>query len=121
MAAPRGTDAYRFATKEVEKTEIVLTIKVMPSIAALQEAAHQHYGFDFDTAARTLAFSAWTVEGKACTIYLLDPSVFYMPDQYGHELMHCVFGRWHDQGQPVCNPWYARLLRRKYAGAKSPH
>ena len=39
------------------------------------------------------AFS--TFDGKVCTVHIIKPANKYLPEHIGHELMHCVYGKWH--------------------------
>lgn len=39
------------------------------------------------------AFSVITDE--TCTIHMIDPAVKYMPEFFGHELVHCLYGEFH--------------------------
>lgn len=41
------------------------------------------------------AFSTFDKEKNTCTIHIIKPSLNYMPEHIGHELVHCFYGRWH--------------------------
>lgn len=36
------------------------------------------------------------IKQGVCVIHMIDPRVKYLPEFYGHELIHCSMGRWHD-------------------------
>jgi hypothetical protein len=38
-------------------------------------------------------FSA--INDTTCTINIIDPKVRYKPEEYGHELTHCLYGEFH--------------------------
>jgi hypothetical protein len=42
------------------------------------------------------AFSIVRKNKATCTIYTLNPKVEYKPEFLGHEMFHCLHGRWHD-------------------------
>jgi hypothetical protein len=41
------------------------------------------------------AFSTFNVQTNVCTIHIIKPSVRYLPEHIGHELVHCLYGKWH--------------------------
>ena len=41
------------------------------------------------------AFSKLRYNDKECDIYIYDPEYTYEPEFAGHELYHCIYGRWH--------------------------
>ena len=51
------------------------------------------------TPVNVAAFSVLNKENTDCDIYMLDPKVSYEPEFYGHELVHCVYGVWHQEPQ----------------------
>ncbi len=85
-----AADGYRFEKKEYEQTLVGVRFVVHPSIADLRAAAPREAIVD----GRTLM--AWSKLGKeACEVHIVDPAVSYQPEWIGHEITHCVFGRWH--------------------------
>jgi len=41
------------------------------------------------------AFSTFNKNTNVCTIHIIKPSFRYLPEHIGHELIHCVYGKWH--------------------------
>lgn len=99
-----GADEYRFEKKEYEHTELTVKIVVARSreeFAKLQ-AAH---GLRQETVTatgnkyQTEAFSVLHPRDRECIIFIKDPEWNYQPEYIGHELAHCVWGRWHGDVQ----------------------
>ena len=103
LLSSRGKDGYRFETKEWEMTEF--TVKVYLAKNRDQMNAWRRdagipkprkmptsVGFQRKTVA---AFSKIRFNDKECDIYIYDPEYVYEPEFVGHELYHCVYGRWH--------------------------
>ena len=39
---------------------------------------------------------AWSVlRPSGCEVHIVDPAVKYAPEWIGHEIVHCVYGRFH--------------------------
>jgi hypothetical protein len=45
------------------------------------------------------AFSVIRMNDTKCTIYAMDPKFRYQPEFLGHELVHCIYGVWHEEPQ----------------------
>lgn len=89
----RGADDYYFEEKEYEKTSLGVTIVVMESQKAMEQEASKY--MDRESAKKVAAFGKVQPATNNCTIYIIDPSVSYQPEFIGHELVHCMYGRWH--------------------------
>lgn len=96
-----GADEYRFETKEYEHTSITVDIVLAENRAEFRRLAREH-GLGKTNAvgaAKGLvpaAFSVLHPREKQCTIYILDPEYSYEPEYIGHELAHCIWGRFHN-------------------------
>jgi hypothetical protein len=89
----KGADGYAFEKKEYEKTSLGVTIVVMDSAKDLRKEAEKY--MDKEIAKTVAAFGKISPDTNNCTIYIIDPSVQYEPEFIGHELVHCMYGRWH--------------------------
>tara|TARA_B110000967_G_C18901961_1_gene576517 strand:- start:13523 stop:13912 length:390 start_codon:yes stop_codon:yes gene_type:complete len=95
----RGKDNYWFETKEYQKDLVTITLKVYPNKSALRSAAMLK---GIDDWKDVQAFASLLPQKNKCTIHLVDPKDSYEPEYYGHELAHCIWGRFHEkQNQPV--------------------
>lgn len=101
--AMNGFDNYSFRGGEQMNEQISLQVIVLPNAFALREIAKNKYHFPREEAGHLLAFSVWSPDNNRCKIYIIDPHTLYMPEQYGHELMHCAYGNWHGDYESV-NP-----------------
>jgi hypothetical protein len=83
-------DGYQFKAKEYENKNPNIVFIVHKDEKELHQSAKQ-YGverFRF-----TKAFSI--LKPDACIVHILDPSTHYYPEYVGHEITHCMYGRWH--------------------------
>jgi hypothetical protein len=91
-----GLDDYRYRQMEYDKRDITVHVVYFKSEKELQEIAQK---LNFPVAERAHSLSVTHgPDGKTCTIYIFDPMVKYEPDQAGHELFHCLTGRFHIDG-----------------------
>lgn len=87
-----SADGYWFERAEWVQTSFqtrIVLVRSRETLLKLAPAEAQVQGAEIQ------AFSLITENGRVCTIYTLHPSVRYEPQWAGHELTHCVFGRWH--------------------------
>ena len=89
-------DGYKFGNKEYEQNNLQVKIVVYKSIRDLQISAAKHKVTADD---KTAAFSVLQEipHNNVCTIHILDPKIGYWPQFIGHELTHCIYGRWHKE------------------------
>lgn len=90
-----GLDNYHYDKAEYVKSDIQVHVVYYKSIEELKFRAKQ-LGFPVPDQIRELTITHG-LDGKECTIFMMDPSVKYEPEQYGHGLMHCLTGRWHEE------------------------
>jgi hypothetical protein len=84
----KSPDGYSFAQKETDYKTITVHIVTYSSDEELQKAAKAR--------GVTTEVNAWgTLRGNECTIHVRDPATVYQPQFIGHEISHCVWGRWH--------------------------
>lgn len=85
-------DDYVFEGKEFEHLGFSVKIVPIPSESKFDELKET-----FMPGADGLqAFSTLNPTTNACTIYIKDPLWKYSPEWIGHEMSHCIWGRWHN-------------------------
>jgi hypothetical protein len=86
-----GKDGYTFGEPEFTRTEMRLTVVVHPDVEALRRALPGNVRLDGGR--ELMAFGI--LRQGACEVHVVDPGRAYQPEWMGHELAHCVWGRWH--------------------------
>jgi hypothetical protein len=86
-------DGYSFERKEFTRTVVDLRIVIHPSQADLSSSINVTDGSN----APVMAYSIISPTGNTCTVHIVDPAVKYTPEWIGHEITHCIFGRFHSQ------------------------
>lgn len=91
---PPAKDGYRFEQETFTRTEFPVEVVLLKSERELASAfaARNIKGVDPKSVA---AFAVIRRNDPRCTIYMLDPKVSYQPEWIGHELVHCIYGEWH--------------------------
>jgi hypothetical protein len=85
-----AADGYRFERAEWFRSEQTLAVVAHPNLEELRKAA------DKAGAKGEGKIMAWGAIGKdRCTIHIVDPVKGYAPEYIGHEVTHCIYGRWH--------------------------
>ena len=83
-----SADGYTFGKAEWIRTDSKISFVIHPSAKALQAAFPGGKGTD--------KLAAWSlIRGDTCIVHIIDPAVSYEPEYIGHEITHCVYGRWH--------------------------
>lgn len=91
--ANRGADGYEFKQAEYFYSGIRVEIVEHPSATEFYRAAARA-GARAEDGATLYAFAELYPPNR-CRIHILDPRIDYRPEWLGHELAHCVYGRWH--------------------------
>lgn len=87
-ACGQPADGHRFERKEFERSRPDITIVLHPSVADLRAAA--------PPSARHKYLRGWSVITRTgCELHVVDPAASYRPEWLGHEVAHCVWGRFH--------------------------
>lgn len=90
-----AADGYDFERGSQRIYSQGISVVIEPSVAALQhDFAQQPQAPMLGADEKLFAFTRLTPQG-VCTIYIVDPAVKYIPEDYGHELIHCVYGNFH--------------------------
>jgi hypothetical protein len=91
QAPKTSSDGYEFGEKEYEKTQLQIEFVILKNDAEFNAAAKQYVG---DTEGLQ-AFSRLLPSQNKCIVYIKDPNWKYEPEYIGHEVSHCIWGRWH--------------------------
>lgn len=86
-------DGYTFGKTEFVHEDVQIRVVVHRDQPELEREA-ERLGALANMDDRVSAFSL--IRGKTCEIHILDPRYHYRPELIGHELTHCIYGRWHD-------------------------
>jgi len=92
LAQIPASDGYFFkGNPPAKRKEFYVVIEEHNNSKQLREEIKQ-YGINH---ADIHAFSVINPETNVCTIHIIKPSIDYMPEHIGHELVHCIYGAWH--------------------------
>ena len=86
-----GPDGYRFETKQTERHDLrvkVFTYKTHGDLVLASKKWGMRIGHNINGFSITV--------NRVCQIHIHDPSFSYEPEILGHELFHCMYGKWHD-------------------------
>lgn len=92
-----AADGYDFGRKEFTHPAPAIKIVIHKSIEDLRASAPGNTIADTAAEGRVLmAYSIMHPGGiGTCTVHIVDPAVSYQPEWIGHEVAHCIWGRWH--------------------------
>jgi len=93
-----AADGYYFEKETFTRNDIQVSIVLVKNQEEMTKLLAEHNR----TAAsgkEVAAFSVLEINEPKCTIYMIDPKISYQPEFIGHELVHCMYGDWH-QSQP---------------------
>jgi hypothetical protein len=91
---PEGADGYHFeeGTQMIEPRAIAVV--TYPSYDALKAAyAQQKNGRKLGENEDLFAFAV--IKPNVCVIHEIRPAIAYKPEEFGHELTHCLYGDFH--------------------------
>lgn len=87
-----GKDDFRFLQKEIENLTPKVEFVLIKNQQEYDSVRKKHIGVEWRNVS---AFTLWN-EGKGtCKIYIKDPEWKYEPELIGHEVAHCIWGRFH--------------------------
>lgn len=92
-ACDAPADGYRFDARERSAESVQVRVVEYPTPAALVDAAGAAGAIE--PGRETMAFATISADGSSCTIHVVAPERRWAPEWYGHELAHCLWGRWH--------------------------
>jgi hypothetical protein len=88
-------DGYEFGKAEYVQTDLqvkVVLVHNRDELLKLAPAAARAVNTD---STELMAYGTLSKDHKSCTIYFMDARSNYQPEWMGHELAHCIYGRWH--------------------------
>ena len=91
-----GSDDYRFLVKEYENLNPEVHFILLKDEAEYNSVRKRELGIKWDSVS---AFTLWIPETGKCTVFIKDPSWSWEPELIGHEVAHCIWGRWHEGEQ----------------------
>ena len=86
-------DGYRFIQKEYETLSPGVEFVLMRSPEEYSKVMYEQFGPNWKSVS---AFTKWNMKEATCKIYIKDPAWEYEPELIGHEVAHCIWGRFHD-------------------------
>lgn len=92
-SSKKSADGYVFEEKEYEKTQLTVEIVVLKDNTEFQKEKNK-YAPNVDG---LQAFGRLIPSQNKCILYIKDPEWNYAPEFIGHELSHCIWGRWHEK------------------------
>jgi len=87
-----GSDDHQFLVKEYENLSPKVNFILLKNEQEYDSARKRTLGIHWDTIS---AFTLWVPETGECTIYIKDPEWNWEPELIGHEVAHCIWGRYH--------------------------
>ena len=97
-AKSRSSDGFYFIYKEYENTTPGVEFVLIGNKVEWDRIRRKELGIEWETIS---AFTKWNEEAGTCKIYIKDPAWKYEPELIGHEVAHCIWGRWHKENKGV--------------------
>lgn len=90
-----SSDGYTFepGTQRLSPQREIRVVTYQTMNALKEAYAGTHGARQLGTTEELQAFSV--INSSTCTIHMIDPAVRYMPEFFGHELVHCLYGEFH--------------------------
>lgn len=93
MAEMPGRDGYYFEQTGAANLTPQITFVVHPNVKALRLAMPASAQA---VEGRMIKVRAWSeLKDGRCVVHIIDPSVLYIPEMIGHEVAHCIYGKFH--------------------------
>ena len=100
-----ASDNYRFLQKEYENLSPRIEFHLLKNKEQEKEVLSKVFGNNWKKIA---GFTYWNETKGTCRIFIRDPEWIYQPEIIGHEVSHCIWGRFHKgkigQG-PIVDQW----------------
>ena len=87
-----GTDDFKFLVKEYENLSPKVNFVLLKNQTEYNSARKRALGVKWDSVS---AFTLWIPSTGECTVYIKDPEWQWEPELIGHEVAHCIWGRYH--------------------------
>ena len=97
-----GADGYYFEKETFTHTDLQVHIHLVNSQQEMNDLISKRESKVHGTLSSSrevVAFSVIREQDSVCDIYMVDPKLTYEPEFYGHELVHCLYGVWHQEPQ----------------------
>ena len=85
-------DGYRFLIKEYENLEPGVQFILIRNEEEREQMMKKVFGNRWKKIA---GFTYWNENKKTCRIVVPDPAWKYQPEVIGHEVAHCIWGKFH--------------------------
>ena len=85
-------DDFKFLQKEIENLTPKVEFILLKNEEEYNSVRKEHLGVKWKNVS---AFTLWNQEKGTCKIYIKDPAWSYEPEYIGHEVAHCIWGRFH--------------------------
>lgn len=89
----RGADGYVFGEPEYTLTDMQLRVVLYDDLITLRKALPAGHLMDGHEA---MAWGRLSPTEGRCEVHIVRPARAYLPEWIGHEIAHCIHGRWHD-------------------------
>ena len=96
-----GKDDFRFLQKEIENLTPGIEFILLKNEAEYNSVRKEHLGNQWKNVS---AFTLWNESKGTCKVYIKDPAWKYEPELIGHEVAHCIWGRFH-KGKEGLRDW----------------
>ena len=96
-----GADNHKFLVKEYENLNPEVHFILLKNEMEYNSVAKRELGVAWDSVS---AFTLWIPETGKCTIFIRDPEWRWEPELIGHEVAHCIWGRYH-KGKEGLKPY----------------
>ncbi len=99
------TEYRELVDKEFDRSgeELVITVHTYDNYDEVTEAFRNHLGDDIDKVSnpdhQREGWATWSPDDNKCDIHVVVPKYAYRSrelETWGHELAHCVYGRFHE-------------------------
>tara|TARA_R110002167_G_scaffold40035_4_gene123520 strand:- start:155 stop:520 length:366 start_codon:yes stop_codon:yes gene_type:complete len=85
-------DDHKFLVKEIENLTPTVEFILLETDEEHDAARKEFIGHGWN---KVSAFTRWNETEGTCKIYIKDPLWKYEPELIGHEVAHCIWGRFH--------------------------
>jgi hypothetical protein len=85
-------DDHKFLVKEIENLTPIVEFILLETDEEHDAARKEFIGHGWN---KVSAFTRWNETEGTCKIYIKDPLWKYEPELIGHEVAHCIWGRFH--------------------------
>jgi len=87
-----GKDDFKFLVKDGENLTPKVEFILLKNQQEYDSVRKQYLGTNWKNIS---AFTLWNDSKGTCKIYIKDPKWKYEPELIGHEVAHCIWGRFH--------------------------